>query len=145
MDQKVNVTKKFVEEVGWIVTETPIGQPLPAGELLVAQPAPEPAQPVRVVTVDDISLSMAQEVLSRHGFVAIPREIIETLPKTHQETLTKAAGSAPAALDDAAIIAKIGTATTMEELEAMMDGVTSPAVISAAETKALELTEEPAE
>lgn len=142
MEQRSNVTREFVEGVGWIVREIPVDQAIPAGATVVQMPAPEPPAPVRIVTVDDVSLSLAQEVLARAGFVAVPQDVVDALPKSPQETLLKAANKAPAALDEAAVIAKVQACTTMEELETLMDGITTPAVIAEAEKKALELTED---
>jgi hypothetical protein len=140
-EQRGNFTRRFEEGVGWIVAELPGGASVPANAAVVRMPPPEPAAPVRIVTVGDVPLSLAQQVLTAAGFVAVPRELVEALPKTHQETLLKAASQAPAALDEAAMIARIEAAVTMEELETLMDGITTPAVIAVAEKKAMELTE----
>lgn len=138
----MNFTRKFIEGEGWEVTEHSTGQELPTGATVVSMPPPEPATPVKIITVEDVSVGLAQEVLARHGFVVVPQDVVDGLPKTHQETLTRASVTAPAAIDDAALIEKVKVAATFEELDSLMEGITATAVISAAEQRAMELTED---
>lgn len=137
MEQKTKIVKTLTKD-GWEVKEVPVDAPEPAGTTAV--PTPPPPPPVRV-TVADVPLSIAQEVLKAHGFVALPLEDIEALPKTHRDKLLKGSETAPAAIDDAALVDKVRQATSMEDLDSLLDGVTSPSVIAAAEEKAAELAQ----
>lgn len=139
MEPRLKTIKTFVEGVGWDVKEVPEDSPLAVGSTVVPGSAPEPPLPVKIVA-GDVPLSLAQEVLKAAGFVAVPLEAIERLPKSHQEALNRAASNAPAAIDDAALVEKISFAESMEELTNLVAGCTSQVVLAAAEEKAAELT-----
>lgn len=136
MEQQTKTVVNFIPGQGHHVQEVPvdsaIGKP-------VQMPPPEPATPVKV-TMADVPLALAQEVLKAAGFVSVPMVVIESLPKTHAETILKATRTAPAAIDAADMIVKVAACTSIEELDALMDGCTVPDVIAAAEEKAIELT-----
>lgn len=136
LETKTKIVRTFDPEAGHHVQEVPVGS---TEGIAVPMPPPEPALPVKV-TAADVSLSVAQEVFTAAGFVAVPIEAIEKLPKTHAEAIMRATRTAPAAIDDAALVEQVNSCTTMDELDAVMDGCTSPVVIAAAEEKAAELT-----
>lgn len=137
MSEQTKTVVTFVEGEGHHVHEVPVASTV--GKPVQMLP-PEPALPVKVITVSDVPVALAQEVMKAAGFVAVPVSVIESLPKTHAETIMKATRTAPAALDAAAMIEKIAACTTIQDLDVVMDGCTMPDVIAVAEEKAIELT-----
>ena len=131
MDRPQTQPKMTMTEKGWEVTEVPLDPTVAQPQLTEYLPPP----------VAEITLAAAQDVLKAHGFVAVLLTDIEELPKTHREKLLRSADRAPEAIDDAVLVEKVIAAVTMEGLDEIMDGVTSPVVIAAAEEKAIELTE----
>jgi hypothetical protein len=142
---------RFIEGEGWHVEEVEVGTPISAGQSVLAMSV-EPAKKI-IVTIADVPLSLALEVIKENGMVAVPvsflnEEQLEEL-KIDLSEVAKSIDAAALPADpeakpaekmtDAQAIKAIKAAASFEELNALTALNTSVKVLSAAEARAAEL------
>jgi hypothetical protein len=141
---KMEERRRFIEGEGWEVTEVPVGTALAPGQVKNPKAPKEPAVPV-VLTVADISLDLARQVIEANGLLAVPASFLN---ETQLEELALSPAAvqppvvtAPAAkeLNEKDAIKRIKAAISFEELNELTANESRAAVLNAAETKAAEL------
>lgn len=68
---RTEIRRRFIEGEGHLVEEVPVGNPISQNQAVVPQPPAGPPQPV-VITVADIPLSLATQVIEANGMVCVP-------------------------------------------------------------------------
>jgi hypothetical protein len=142
---------RFIEGEGFLVEEVEIGAPLGANSIRVPKATKEPALPV-VITVADISLDLACQVIKANGLLAVPASFLNeqqleelqidpSLIQTGTTVPAEESANPPAAkkLGEKETIKRIQAAISFEELNELTATESRAAVLAAAETKAAEL------
>lgn len=141
---------RFIEGEGYLVEEVEAGTPVMQGQTVLPSVPAAPPQPV-IITVADVSLSLAKQVVEANGLMVVPSSFLNEQQledlKVDVDTIKKAAeaGDPPPAkvekLNATQAIAAVKAAASFDELNTLTRSETRVTVLNAAEERAAELKE----
>lgn len=150
------IRTRFIEGEGHLVEEVEIGSAIKPGQSIIPAAPAAPPLPV-VVTIADVSLALAKQVIEANGLLAIPvsflneqqlEELAIDLAELKQAAKEKENGAAGETgkpgkkadkLTEAQAIKAVSAAASFEELNALTADESRAKVLAAAETRAAEL------
>lgn len=138
----------FDEKEGWIVKSVPIGDALATNQATVPSAPKEPAIPV-TITVADVSLDLARQVVEANGMVVLPPNFLTDEQLAELKADLSNVTKAPVApqetgkqLSEKETIKLINAAASFDELNALTANESRAKVLAAAESRAADLKEQ---
>jgi hypothetical protein len=142
---RTEIRRRFIEGEGHLVEEVEIGAPLAANSARLPQ---HPTPPPMVVTVADVPLALARQVIEANGLVAVPQSYLtpdqvqelaieESTPQPEAKPEPPPGSKKQVAEKDA--IKRVMAAQSFEELNELTANDNRLAVLNAAEARAAEL------
>jgi len=146
---RTEIRRTFIEGEGYLIEEVQVGSPLGQNQVIMPAVSAGPPLPV-VVTIADVPLSLAQQVVESHGMLVVPASFLNEAQleelKIDPSTLTPPTPSAEleqgGKLTEAQAIKLVKAAESFDDLNRLTANDSRAKVLAAAESRAAELKEQ---